>query len=225
MIIVTKDGSHTVSIPGLNVTYHSHHGAIQESMHVYINAGLAPVITQHQPVIRMLEVGLGTGLNALLSLAEAENARQPIHYTAIELFPLHMQEVEQLNFCTKLNRSDLQPVFKNIHACEWEKDIVLSKHFTLKKIAIDLHHFNSMDDPDPGPYHLVYYDAFAPTAQPELWTKEIFHKLKNLMTTGGLLVTYCSKSIVRSAMRAAGFKVEKVPGPRGKREMVKAFKI
>ena len=218
-IILTKDGSHTVSIPGLNVTYHSHHGAIQESMHVFINAGLALALEQQRPVTNVLEMGLGTGLNALLTLIEAERSGTHIHYTAIEKYPLAEREVQQLNYCARLNREDLVPVFEKIHTSEWGESIALSKHFTLEKIATDLTGFNPKHK---RPYHLVYFDAFAPAAQPELWTKDIFEKLFQGLEPRGALVTYCSKSIVRAAMQSAGFKVEKLPGPPGKREMVRA---
>ena len=225
LIIVTKDGSHTVSIPALNVTYHSHHGAVQESTHVFIKAGLLPLMSHQTPVIHVLDVGLGTGLNALLTVMESEATGKRIHYTAIELYPLELEEVKQLNYCSHLNRNDLQPVFEKIHVGDWGKEITISKYVTLKKLAIDLHEFDPLHDPDFHPYHLVYYDPFAPAAQPDLWTKDVFSKLYNPMAPGGMLVTYCSKSIVRSAMQAAGFKVTKLPGPRGKREMVRAFKI
>ena len=223
-IVVTKDGSNTVSIPGLQVTYHSLHGAIQESMHVFINAGLLPLISKNPSAINVLEIGLGTGLNALLTLTEAEKKDQQIHYTAIDPFPLTITEAALLNYCGQLNRNDLQPVFKAIHECEFEKDIALSEHFVLRKIAISIQEHEAANQPGFQPFQLVYYDAFAPAAQPELWTKEIFSRLFNIMETGGSLVTYCSKSIVRRAMKSAGFEVEKIPGPLGKREMVRAVK-
>jgi tRNA U34 5-methylaminomethyl-2-thiouridine-forming methyltransferase MnmC len=173
----------------------------------------------------VLEMGLGTGLNALLTLVEAEKRIQHVHYTAIELYPLQVQEIASLNYCRHLMRDDLQPVFKMIHECDWEKDIALSEHFTLRKIATSIQDYEAVSKNDFKPFHLVYYDAFAPVAQPELWTKEIFTKLFYLMERGALLVTYCSKSMVRLAMQSAGFKVEKIPGPLGKREMVKAVKL
>ncbi|HKZ66248.1 MAG TPA: hypothetical protein VJ111_07830, partial [Chitinophagaceae bacterium] len=117
--IITKDGSHTISMPEMNVTYHSYHGAIQESMHVFINAGLIPFISAQQEPLNILEMGFGTGLNALLTLVEAEKFKYSIHYTTIELFPLPPEEVISLNYCNQLNRQELQPVFQQLHTCEW----------------------------------------------------------------------------------------------------------
>jgi tRNA U34 5-methylaminomethyl-2-thiouridine-forming methyltransferase MnmC len=216
--IITKDGSHTISIPEMNVTYHSNHGAIQESMHVFIAAGLKH-ISANLPgsAIHIFEMGFGTGLNALLSFIEAERNQLKIHYTTVELFPLHEEEINALNYCEQLRRSDLEPVFHQLHQCEWEKDVVITPFFTLYKKKIDL--INLSINP---PINLVYYDAFAPAAQPELWTKEVFEKLITMLVPDGILVTYCSKADVRRAMQAAGFSIEKIPGPRGKREMVRA---
>jgi tRNA U34 5-methylaminomethyl-2-thiouridine-forming methyltransferase MnmC len=227
--VITKDGSHTISIPEMNVTYHSIHGAIQESMHVFIEAGLKAIRPlsvvsnsgqrDHVGEVRIFEMGFGTGLNALLTLIESEEAKQSTYYYSVELFPLNNEEVSQLNYCNELHRPGLQPVFEQLHACEWEKDIRITDHFTIHKINADLitlstdQHFN-----------LIYYDAFAPGAQPELWTTVVFEKLYNLLMPGGILVTYCSKSDVQRAMKAAGFSIEKIPGPMGKREMIRAIK-
>lgn len=216
--VITKDGSHTISIPEMNVTYHSHHGAIQESMHVYINAGLKYISeTLKATEICIFEMGFGTGLNALLTLMEAEKNQLTIHYTTVELFPLLVDEIILLNYCEQLHRKDLEPVFQQLHQCDWEKDISITPFFTLHKIKNSLQDFTASK-----PQNLIFYDAFAPSAQPELWTKETFEKLYQILLPGGILVTYCSKSDVRRAMQAAGFIVEKIQGPRGKREMVRA---
>ncbi len=216
-IIITKDGSHTIAIPEMQVTYHSHHGAIQESLHVFIMAGLQAIAPRHDSNIRIFEMGFGTGLNALLTLAETEQSQQRIHYTTVEKFPLSITEVAGLNYCQQLNRPDLQTVFEKMHECEWEKEIPVTNRFTLKKCQTNL-----IELVIQQPVHLVYFDAFAPTAQPELWTPEIFKLVLGWMEPGGVLVTYCSKGDVRRAMQAAGFRVEKLAGPPGKREMVRA---
>ena len=218
-IIITKDGSHTIAIPEMQVAYHSHHGAIQESMHVFIMAGLQAIAPREDHVTRILEMGFGTGLNALLTLAETERSQQRIHYTTVEKFPLSITDVAGLNYCQQLNRPDLQTVFEKIHECEWETDRHINKRFTLKKYRTSLTEFMLQQ-----PVHLVYFDAFAPTAQPELWTPEIFERVFGWMEPGGILVTYCSKGDVRRAMQAAGLRVEKLVGPPGKREMVRATK-
>jgi len=214
--VITKDGSDTISIPEMNVTYHSIHGAIQESMHVFIGEGWNYI---HSPETHILEMGFGTGLNALLTLIEAEKKQTRVHYMALELFPLEQQEIGTLNYCTQLGRPDLQTVYEILHRCEWEKDIATAPFFTLHKKKEDLISFSTGLS-----FDLVYFDAFGPGAQPELWTKQVFEKLYNFLKPGGILVTYCSKSDVRRNMQAAGFTVEKVPGPWGKREMLRAVR-
>ena len=223
--IITKDGSHTISIPEMNVTYHSHHGAIQESMHVFIDAGLN-YLSANLPKtgIRIFEMGFGTGLNALLSFIEAEKNHVKIHYTTVELFPLQENEITSLNYCEQLHRKDVEPIFYQLHQCEWEKDIPIAPYFTIHKVKTSLLKFKTspLESLETKLYDLIYYDAFAPAAQPELWTKEVFEKLFSMLLPGGILVTYSSKGDVRRAMQAAGFTVEKIPGPPGKREMVRA---
>ena len=223
-IILTKDGSHSITVPDMNVTYHSIHGAIQESLHVFIEAGLknTPLPASGQP-LRLLEMGLGTGLNALLTLMEAEKMKQPVHYTALELFPLTPDQVAALNYCEQLHREDLRPLFNQLHHSPWEQETAISTDFTLLKTRSDLVAFTPLLTADTL-YHLVYFDAFAPGAQPELWTPAVFAKLFALIAPGALLVTYCSKGDVRRAMLSAGFTVEKIPGPPGKREMLRARK-
>lgn len=216
-IIITEDGSPTVSVPEMNVTYHSIHGAIQESLHVFIEAGLYRL--DRPDPLNIFEMGFGTGLNTLLTLIEAEKLQQPIHYTTIELYPLNNEELNSLNYCQLLNRPDLQSFFDELHFCIWEKEIAITPFFSLNKIKSNLINFSTHQL-----FNLIYFDAFAPTAQPELWTREVFEKLYIMMSPGGILVTYCSKSVIRKAMLAAGFRVEKIPGPPGKREMVRANK-
>lgn len=215
---MTKDGSHTVAVPAIDVTYHSTHGAIQESLHVFIKEGLKHLPPGPGPVY-IFEMGLGTGLNALLTLIEAGNSKQAVHYTAIELFPLEEKEINVLNYCIQLGRPELEPAFRNLHNCEWEKEIAITNYFTFRKSRVDL-----LDLSGHLSFNLIYFDAFSPTVQPELWTREVFEKLHKSLLPAGILVTYCSKSDVRRAMQAAGFNVKKIPGPRGKREMVRAGK-
>ncbi|HEY6503572.1 MAG TPA: tRNA (5-methylaminomethyl-2-thiouridine)(34)-methyltransferase MnmD [Chitinophagaceae bacterium] len=222
--VITKDGSHTLAVPEMNVTYHSLHGAIQESLHVYIQAGLykvsdAPAKGGTSDTIRIFEMGFGTGLNALLTQIENEKLQLPVHYTAIELFPLDTREVHLLNYCRLLDKPGLQTAFEQIHQCDWEKDIAITPLFTIHKINCNLVNFSS-----GRLFNLVYFDAFAPAAQPGLWTKEVFENLYRMMYDDGILVTYCSKGDVRRAMQAAGFKTERISGPRGKREMLRAAK-
>jgi tRNA U34 5-methylaminomethyl-2-thiouridine-forming methyltransferase MnmC len=223
-ILITKDGCHSISIPEINITYHSIHGAIRESKHVFIEAGLKSICPLPAArCIRIFEMGFGTGLNTLLTLIEAEKLQQSIHYTAIEFYPLDKEEVHSLNYCQLLNRPDLQAIFELLHQCEWEKENIITPFFTFYKINSNLINFSSRWLSGQL-FNLIYFDVFAPAVQPELWTKEVFEKLYSMMSHGGILVTYCSKGDVRRAMQAAGFSVEKIPGPEGKREMIRAVK-
>lgn len=201
----------------MNLTYHSIHGAIQESLHVFIEAGFKR--SGPSGSLNILEMGFGTGLNALLTLLEADKLGRPVHYTAIELYPLNPEEIYQLNYCTRLNRDHHQMIFEKFHKCEWEKDHMITPFFTFYKTNTDPPGFSAN-----RLFDLIYFDAFAPAAQPELWTKQIFASLYKMMRPGGILVTYCSKGEVRRSMQSAGFNIEKVPGPPGKREMLRAYK-
>lgn len=215
--IITRDGSASISIPDMNVTYHSIHGALQESKHVFIDAGLQYVLRRDPGEIRILEMGMGTGLNVLLTGMESENIGTVINYTALELFPLTESELTTLNYSELLTQPQLQNLFQLIHRSRWDEEINLNTNFLFNKIKGDLKSIELA-----GFYDLIYFDAFAPTAQPELWTVEIFKKLFDVSRHQGILVTYCSKSVVQKAMRGAGWTVEKIPGPHGKREMLRA---
>lgn len=215
-IFITQDGSHSIEVPDLKVFYHSKFGAIQESMHVFIKMGLEPFLGKSER-LSIFEMGFGTGLNALLSLIEAEKNNQRIFYQAVESSPLPVSMISSLNYCERLKRPDLVPAFEQMHHCEWESETLIHPGFSLFKVQQDFTSFSTKRT-----FHIIYYDAFSPQAQPELWTRPIFQKIHTLLIPGGSLVTYCSKGEVRRAMAAAGFIVEKFPGPPGKREMVRA---
>lgn len=194
--------------------------AVQESRHVFIEAGLKHLLRREgKGHLSILEVGFGTGLNALLTAVELEETETTAYYAALEPFPLGKDEAALLNYCQQLERPDLQPDFLRVHACEWNKGLSAFDAVLMHKSNRRLQDFDHT-----AKFDLVYYDAFAPSAQPELWTKAVFEKLFALMEPGGVLVTYCSKGDVRRAMQAAGFAVEKLPGPKGKREMVRAMR-
>jgi tRNA U34 5-methylaminomethyl-2-thiouridine-forming methyltransferase MnmC len=220
-IQLTTDGSHTVAIPSLDITYHSRHGAINESLHVFIEAGLNYWLQQHNTkAVRIFEMGFGTGLNALVTYIEAAKNNLNIYYSSVEQFPLEKEIVASLNYCETLERPDLAELFSTMHSTVWDEDVQLSPFFNLHKIQ------TSLQELEPkGKYDIVYYDAFAPNAQPELWTVEVFKKLFDALNEGGILVTYCSKGDVRRALIAAGFNVAKIPGPPYKREMLRAVKL
>ena len=213
----TADGSHTISIPEMQVTYHSKHGAVQESMHVFIEAGLRFKMKATNCSLAILEMGFGTGLNALLTLLEAEG--REIWYESLEAYPVSLELAMQLNYAALLKQNGAVDYFKAMHLAAWNKWVNITPEFHICKQEGTLEAFHPT-----GSYDIVYFDAFAPTAQPVLWTESVFKKLFANMNPGGILVTYCSKGIVRRAMQAAGFSIEKIPGPPGKREMVRATK-
>ncbi|RYY39989.1 MAG: hypothetical protein EOO08_08000 [Chitinophagaceae bacterium] len=216
-IIVTKDGSHTFEYPDVRGTYHSRHGALGESRHVFLEAGFQDALRRFpgQP-LSVFEMGFGSGLNALLTALEAERIALTVQYVAIEAQPIPAKEAEALNYGALLGA---RQVFQQLHAAPWSMETKISEHFTIRKEEGAL-----QDLQLTGLYHLVYYDAFAPSSQPELWKAERFRQLYEVLHPGGTLVTYCSKSVVRRAMMDAGFHVTKPQGPWGKREMVRAVR-
>lgn len=214
---LTADGSHTIQIEDLQVTYHSKHGAIQESKHVFIDAGIAYLQQMNNlSEVRILEMGFGTGLNALLTAIFSDQMDLRVNYHSIEAFPLATDEVSLLNYGILLQQ---EAIFSLLHTAHWNTATTIHPKFELYKHHSKLDTFISAEN-----FNLIYYDAFAPTAQPELWTVEVFEKLYRLLAPEGILVTYCSKGAVRRAMEAAGFRVTKLQGPPGKREMVRAFR-
>lgn len=216
-IILTEDGSHSIVMPQLNVSYHSRHGALQESKHIFIEAGLKEVLKKKND-IAVFEMGFGTGLNALLTLIETENISVNIYYETAELYPVDNSIASQLNYTDALSRNDMHPQFMLMHECAWGATCAISGKFTLYKRNENIEQVVLTNK-----FDIVYFDAFDPVAQPGLWTTGVFRKLFNVMNEGGLLLTYCSKVVVRRAMEEAGFSVEKIPGPKGKREIVRAF--
>ena len=213
---ITEDGSHTIFLKDLAEPYHSIHGSIQESMHVFINQGFG--LTRHSPV-HILEIGLGTGLNALLTLSESEKRGIEVIYHAVEKYPLLPEEFKELNF-EKFIPDIPAGSLLAIHEGPWQQDFNLSSNFRLYKELTDI---RSMKP--GGKFDLVYFDAFAPDKQPELWSEEVFTQVAGCMNPRAILVTYAAKGSVRRTMKACGLQVEKVPGPPGKREMIRAARI
>lgn|SRR5690606_15871086 len=220
-LLLTSDGSATISCQNGSFTYHSIHGAVQESLHVFIQAGLDYLFKRDGPKeIHVFEVGFGTGLNALLSLSYAHAYGLSLSYTAIEAFPLEEQLYQRLNYA---EIADILPVarqhFSTMHQLRWNKPSRLTEHFTLHKVLASLQEYRHTEQ-----YHLIFFDAFAPDDQPELWTLPIFQKLFDALLPGGVLVTYCAKGNVRRMLQQVGFKVERLVGPPKKREMIRAHK-
>lgn len=212
----TGDGSHTLYVEALDEHYHSIHGAVQESMHVFIEHGLKAIEAEK---LHLFEMGMGTGLNLLLTAMHQDGKR--INYTTVEAYPLTLEEAEALNYTEQLPNVETEQLLKGIHLTEWGVPFILKPDLTVKKLTSDL---QDLQTEGMEPVDLIYYDAFAPSAQPELWTEAIFQKLYDMMREGGMLVTYCAKGEVKRNMKAAGFLVEALPGPPGKREMTRATK-
>lgn len=215
-IKITVDGSNTIFVPELNEHYHSTFGAVQESMHVFINAGLKHI---RKPAIRIFEMGFGTGLNALLTYMHGKEF-QKIEYHSIELYPLDIELATGMGYEDYLQLSDTDiEKFRLMHSCPWEIASSITTAFTLKKINAAFRELKLEDG-----YDLVYYDAFAPSVQPDLWTDDIFSKLYQSMNKDAILVTYCAKGDVRRSLKQCGFEVERLSGPPGKLHMLRAVK-
>ncbi len=216
-IVKTRDGSNTIFVPEFDETYHSTHGAIQESLHVFIRSGLKFKTELND--ISVLEVGFGTGLNALLSFVDSEDTNRNIKYTSLEAYPLQWDLVSKLNYIDIIFNGKYSEIYKKIHTCDWESFHELSPYFTLRKQNVKLQ--NILFDNE---FDIIYFDAFAPRVQPELWTEQIFTSMYKALKPGGILVTYCAKGSVKRALRYVGFELQSIPGPPGKREMSRAVK-
>lgn len=212
----TKDGSSTIYVPALDEHYHSIHGAVQESLHVFISAGFAEKKAKE---ICILEIGLGTGLNALLTAIAAENAKQKTRYTAVEKYPVAPEETACLNYAEHVRFPEAANIFAALHNSSWETETEITPHFSLVKWQADFNKINQY-----AAFDVIYFDAFAPSAQPDLWTPEMFARMYDALKPSGILVTYCAKGQVKRNMKAAGFSIEALPGPPGKREMTRATK-
>lgn len=218
-IIPTGDGSPTLQSEQFEVTYHSIHGAIQESQVVFIDAALDHLAAQKTD-LSILEMGFGSGLNALMTYLEAEKRQLNIQYTTLEAYPIILELATQLDYANRLQAPESHQVLLDMHALghdEWKQ---FSPHFQFKKLLQRLEDFEAT-----AAFDIVFYDAFAPAAQPELWEPECLGKLYQALRPGGVLTTYCAKGAFKRALKALGFEVEALPGPIGKREMTRAKKI
>jgi tRNA U34 5-methylaminomethyl-2-thiouridine-forming methyltransferase MnmC len=209
---VSADGSHTLFVPELDEHYHSVNGAHNESMHVFIEPALNFCTKEH---VSILEIGLGTGLNAFLTALNQGD--KTIFYHALEKFPLETEAAVALNFA---NDKEGQLLFEKLHNLPWNNEEELHSKMTILKDENDLTNITFSHT-----YDLVYFDAFAPEVQPEMWSEAIFKKIYDAMNPEGILTTYCAKGVVRRTMQAVGFTVERLPGPKGKREMLRAIKL
>ncbi|OYQ45300.1 SAM-dependent methyltransferase [Flavobacterium cyanobacteriorum] len=216
-IITTADGSVTIHLPEMKESYHSKFGAIQEAYHVFIKNGLRHFSEYEQ--VDILEIGFGTGLNAFITFLESRGIGKVIHYTGIEAFPVNGVEVAALNYVEQLKAMEYSDIFLQMHATEWGQQAWLNDNFMLIKKQQYFEEIN-----DEGQYDLIYFDAFGYHAQPELWSAKIFKKMYKALKPKGLLVTYACRTVIKKAMQEAGFTTEKLPGPPGKREMLRGYK-
>lgn len=214
-IIVTGDGSHSLLNKTLNETYHSVHGARRESEHVFIKHGLEYFISDGRKSVSIFEVGFGTGLNALLTTQF--NTAASIEYTSIETAPIEKAIWSKLNYAVT---PEEHQVFEKIHGASWSNRVQISPLFILEKLHTSIH-----DVAFAAAFDIVYFDAFAPNKQPDMWTAEVLQKVFDAMRTPGIFVTYCAQGQLKRDLRTVGFKVESLPGPPGKREMTRALKI
>ncbi|WP_194768500.1 tRNA (5-methylaminomethyl-2-thiouridine)(34)-methyltransferase MnmD [Tamlana sp. I1] len=222
-IIITSDGSSTIHIPEWDEQYHSKHGAIQEAYHVFIKNGFQyfnelDSSTTNQN-ISILEIGFGTGLNAFITFIEAKKLNRKIDYFGVEAYPVSFDEVEKLNYSKTLESGQYDDVFSKMHNLSWEEKHEITKDFSLTKQKKFFDEIEAINQ-----FNIIYFDAFGARVQPELWTELIFLIMYKALKTGGVLVTYAAKGSVRRAMQAVGFTVERLPGPPGKREMLRATK-
>ncbi len=218
-LVITADGSPTLYVDEWQEHYHSMHGAVQESRHVFIQAGLIPA-SENSKQLQVLEIGLGTGLNALLTFDYALKNEMDIRYTALEPFPLSTDILSHFAPEHLIALESGATFFQVLHQAAWETEFDLHPQFHLLKIKTMVQHFMRDDYAD-----LIYYDAFSPRVQPDMWTIAIFQQMFKTLKPKGILVTYCAKGDVRRALLNAGFKVERMQGPPGKREMLRGIKM
>jgi tRNA U34 5-methylaminomethyl-2-thiouridine-forming methyltransferase MnmC len=218
-LVTTGDGSHTLYLPQMDEHYHSRFGAIAESRHVFLEAGFNA--SGKRESISVLEVGFGTGLNALLTCMAARERKIFVYYRCIDKFPLPYELAVRLNYKDFFLPDD-QPdeIFRLLHETPWNTECKLYQYFTLYKCHADIVDFKPWFS-----YELIYFDAFAPDKQPECWSPQIFRRLYENLLPGGILTTYCVKGQVKRTLKEVGFHVERLPGPPGKREMLRGRKM
>ncbi len=217
-LFLTNDGSHSVFSETYGVSYHSRYGAVTESAHVFIAAGLRyKAVVQRE--IAILETGFGTGLNAFMSWLEGERRNLQLRYVGLETEPITVEEAQVLNYAELLGVPERSGDFQALHQLTWGMEYTLSEQFQFRKEKIAIEAFEAIDT-----FDVIYFDAFAPQAQPELWTVEVFARMYEALRTDGVLVTYCAQGAFKRTLKQVGFHVERLQGPPGKREMTRATK-
>lgn len=219
VIKTTGDGSKTLFHAKLNEHYHSIHGALTESRHVFIQHGLSLYYSSGmRNEISILEIGLGTGLNAALTMSKADELNTRVHYTALETHPVNSDILFQMEYDKILSTKEFEALTL-IHSADWEKRVETAPFFSLLKLNIPVQDFDSKEH-----FDIIYFDAFAPEKQPEMWTEAIFKSCFDWLIPGGILVSYCAKGQFKRDLKSVGFDVKKYPGPPGKREITVAVK-
>jgi len=214
---LTEDGSKTIYIPELDENYHSTHGALQEAVHVFIKNGFDYF---NQAELTVLEIGFGTGLNTLLTALESEKTGKKVVYHGLEAFPVEREILDAMDYAQVIKEPNTQNLFAAIHQPPFGKFCDITPSFSLLKIEEKLEDYS----PTPSHFDLIYFDAFGPRAQEDMWQVVHFQKLYNALKPGGVLVTYCAKGQVKRDLKSVGFILEALPGPPGKREMTRGFK-
>lgn len=214
-IFLTEDGSHSLFSEKHGVSYHSKYGAIQETEHVFINAAFRHQLPSSS--LSILDIGFGTGLNAFMTLLEAKKENIQVNYTAIEAFPVSLENASNFNFHEILHQPAEE--FLQLHQVDWENAHRISDNFIFEKKQMRFEELNFQNQ-----FDIIYFDAFAPNAQPELWEENILQKMFDALKTGSVLTTYCAKGVVKRTFKKVGFTIEAIPGPPGKREMTRALK-
>ncbi len=213
--ITTEDGSHSFYVPQIDEHYHSHKGAIQESQHIFIGEGL---LKHPKRDLNILEVGFGTGLNAFLTYITAPKHKKRVRYVGLEKYPLGCSHIQNLNYAELIDSGERE-TFERLHTVEWNQSVQISDFFELKKRSVD---FTQVELEEQ--FDVVYFDAFSPEKQPEMWNENVFEKIYHHTNPDGVLATYSVKGVVKRALKSVGFQVEKRPGPPGKREILVAIK-
>lgn len=220
-IFETKDGSHSLLLPEMNETYHSTHGAKTESNYVFIDKGLRYYrsINPDHEVVRILEIGFGTGLNPWLTALEAGAEKIKVEFTSLEKFPLEPEVTSQLNYADT-HDADSKRIFKKIHESTWDMSEQVTGYFSLKKMNTDIHTFLGGAEM----FDIIYFDAFAPSKQPDMWTPKVLEKMYSLLSSQGVFTTYCAQGQFKRDLKSVGFIIEELEGPPGKKEMTRGIK-
>ena len=217
-LILTADGSKTIYIPEMDENYHSTNGALQEAMHVFIQNGIRTLNPTAE--ITVFEMGFGTGLNALLTLVDAVNSTRKINYIGIEAYPVELELIKEINYESLVNEQFTES-FSSMHSLPWEQKHIIHPNFTFQKIHAKIQNYQTLN----SSVDIIFFDAFGPKVQQEVWTIDVLKKMYDMLKPNGILVTYCAMGQMKRDLKSLGFKVEGLPGPPGKREMTRAVKL